>query len=134
MQELGLGDQHVSKEKIWSTMLLMNGHIINHYVGKRLLSLYGLIWSVIWQFHWHCVIEERIWSNKACLSSIHTQRFRDNMDLTAIDKRRNDELMPMMTTFREDINEPVHHLFAYRRDVAAYRRGQLAQVPLLAPF
>jgi hypothetical protein len=127
MQEPVLGDQHASKEKIWSTMLLTNGHT-NHYDGKRLLCLYGLIWSVIRQFHWHWVIEERIWSNQACLSSIHTERFLMNMDLTAIDKPRNDRLMPMLTTFREDTNEPVHHLFAFQRDVAAYCRGQLAQV------
>ena len=55
-----------SKEKVWCIMLLLD-HNATKPAGRRsILPLIGLIWAAIWQVHWQCIMEERLWIHESC--------------------------------------------------------------------
>ena len=67
------------------------------------------------------------------IKNSQSARFNLSMTINSTAEVEDDGLMPMATGYEEGSNKPIHTRFAYRRDVIAFRRGQIAWVPILVP-
>jgi hypothetical protein len=114
-------------------MLLLDRSATKPAGKGGILPLIGLIWAAIWQVHWLCIMEERLWIHESCLARIRNERFNVSMSINRTAKIEDDSLMPMATSYEKGSNKPIHTRFAYRRDVIAFRGWQIAWVPILVP-
>ena len=107
-KELNLADQCSSKEKVWCIMLLLDRSATKPAGRGSILPLIGLIWAAIWQLHWQCIMEERLWFHESCLARICIQRLNLSMSINSTEEIEDDSLMPMATSYEESSNKSIH--------------------------
>jgi hypothetical protein len=69
--------------------------------------------------------------HESCIARIRNQRFNLSMSIDRTAEVEDDGLMPMATGYEESGNKPFHTRFAYSRKIIAFRRGQIAWIPIL---
>ena len=94
---------------VWCIMLLLDRSATKPAGRGSILPLIGLIWAAIWQAHWQCIMEERLWFHESCLARIRIQQLNLSMSINSTAEIEDDNLMPMATRYEEGSNKPSIH-------------------------
>ena len=82
LDAFGIEDVAKSQMGVWRILILSDPSFFKNPRCAKVMSAFGLIWSVLWNAYWTCLRDENTWNANRCLARVWYRKYELSLDFT----------------------------------------------------